>query len=123
MNDLDEVERVWTGDTSSQSYNGRQEIFSTNLIYRTWLSEKCEMERELSFLAVPDEAVSALFGDEGFYELSNPRTIPYSHSCYQPPEAEVQTLVQKLHSTSSCFNLRAAISRLSMNIGGEAFVT
>ena len=105
--DLYDLERLWTGEIGSDTVAGQTETFHSRIIYRTFLSGDWDQVREITFLAVSDDAIRVLF------KVSGRRFSP-AYNNLPPPSGSLSRKVEDLLSASISFNLRAAISRVSM---------
>ena len=108
--ELCDVERTWMNDQAIYHVDDPREELYVRLMYQTYLDANCYQIRELTYLAVSDEALSVLVQRSG---LPGPAEKGY----LRPQAGSMSDKVWNLRSASLHFNLRAAISRTSMVFG------
>ncbi|KAL9628665.1 MAG: hypothetical protein Q9164_007184 [Protoblastenia rupestris] len=111
--DLSDLERLWTGEIGSDTVAGQTETFHTRVIYRTFLTSDWDQVREITFIAGSDDAIRDLFKASG-------RPFSPAYNNLPPPSGSLSRKVEDLMSASISFNLRAAVSRVSMTFYVES---
>ena len=108
--ELCDIERTWMDDQAIYHVNDPREDFYVRLMYQTYLDANCHQIRELTYLAVSNEALSVLVQRSGFRR-------PAEKGYLRPQAGSMSEKIWILRSASLHFNLRAAISRTSMIFG------
>lgn len=100
---LDELEDIWTGELRRHTNPQlREQTFSVRLAFNTWLTQDWDQVRQLSYIAVAEDAIDTLMERSKFKR--------YPRSALPCQANSVLDLCRRLKSTSMSFNLMAAIS-------------
>ena len=105
---LEKLERMWTGEARYMNPLNARKVFYTRTCYKTWLTDNWVIVKQLSCLAVAEDAIEVL--TEQSTRLKTPR-IP----CHHTIADQIIDLYRPFKQCTTDYNLRAAVSRLALS--------
>ena len=105
--DLSTVHMIWTGDVSNSMIAGQFETFHTKLTFRSFFTKNWDLMRELSYLAVSDDAVKVLFAESN-------KTRSVTLDSVSPATNSLANQIRNLQMGCVEFNLHAAMVHSSL---------
>jgi len=105
--DLSNIHEIWTGDAGNSTIAGQFETFHTKLAFRSFFTETWDLVRELSYLAVSDDAIEVLIA-------RSRRSRRVTLESVSPATNSLATELHRLRTGCAEFNVHAAMVRLSL---------
>lgn len=105
--DLSNIHEIWTGDAGNSTIAGQFETFHTKLAFRSFFTKTWDLVRELSYLAVSDDAIKVLFA-------RSRRMREVTLKSISPATDSLATELHRLRTGCAEFNVHAAMVRLSL---------
>ncbi len=105
--DLSNIHEIWTGDAGNSTIAGQFETFHTKLAFRSFFTETWDLVRELSYLAVSDDAIEVLIA-------RSRRSRRVTLESVSPATNSLATELHRLRTGCAEFNVHAAMVGLSL---------